>query len=151
MPESASAAEQSRSEMIMPSHAHVSPGAMLRLDDEMAGLIEAADMAADQAGAHPTKPEPASPVAGEVSSAHNKSAAAAHIGYVLWCSTAGLLLCCALLCCAALRCAVLCCAVLCCAVLCCAVLCFPVLCVALLCSAVLGCLVPVSLRCAAAW
>ena len=40
---------------------------MLHLDDELAGLVEAADMAAAQAGAHPTKPEPASPVPGEVS------------------------------------------------------------------------------------
>ena len=130
MPESASAAGQSRSEMIMPSHAQISPGAMLRLDDEMAGLMEAADMAADQAGAHPTKPEPASPVAGEASSVHNKSAAAdtPHIGYVLCCSTAGLLLCCAVLCCAVLCCAVLCCAFLCCVLLCSAQLCFAVWC-----------------------
>ena len=38
---------------------------MLHLDDEVAGLVEAADMAADQAGAHPTKAEPASTVPGE--------------------------------------------------------------------------------------
>ena len=37
---------------------------MLHLDDEIAGLIEAADMAADQAGPHSTKPEPVSPVPG---------------------------------------------------------------------------------------
>ena len=39
---------------------------MLHLDDEIAGLVEAVDMPADQAGAHTTKPKPASPVPGEV-------------------------------------------------------------------------------------
>ena len=39
---------------------------MLHVDDEIAGLIEAADMPADQAGAHRTKPELVSPVAGEL-------------------------------------------------------------------------------------
>ena len=38
---------------------------MLHLDDELAGLIEAADMPADQHGAHTTKPEPTSSVPGE--------------------------------------------------------------------------------------
>ena len=38
---------------------------MLHLDDELAGLVEGADMPADQARAHSTKPEPASPVPGE--------------------------------------------------------------------------------------
>ena len=38
---------------------------MLHLDDELAGLIEAADTPAGQAGAHSTKPEPALSVAGE--------------------------------------------------------------------------------------
>ena len=39
---------------------------LLRLDDELAGLVEAAGIPADQGKAHPTKPEPepASPVAG---------------------------------------------------------------------------------------
>lgn len=40
---------------------------MLHLDDELAGLVEGADMPADQARAHSSKPEPASPVPGEVS------------------------------------------------------------------------------------
>ena len=48
---------------------------MLHLDDELAGLLEAADMPAAQAGPHPTKPEPASPVPGEVWAAFSKSAA----------------------------------------------------------------------------
>ena len=39
--------------------------AMLHLDDELAGLMEAADMPADQHGTHSTKPEPVSPVPGE--------------------------------------------------------------------------------------
>ena len=39
---------------------------MLHLDDEIAGLIEAAEIPADQAGAHSTKPELVSPVAGEL-------------------------------------------------------------------------------------
>ena len=39
---------------------------MLCMDDELTNLIEAADMPADQAGAHPTKPEPASPLPGEL-------------------------------------------------------------------------------------
>ena len=39
---------------------------MLCMEDELTGLIEAADMPANQAGAHPTKPEPASPVPGEL-------------------------------------------------------------------------------------
>ena len=122
-----SAAEQS---MIMPSHAQVSKGAMLRLDDELAGLIEAADTLADQGGAHPTRPEPASPVAGELSLAQSTCADASAI----YCAAAQPIsvLCCAVLCCAVLCCAVLCCAVLCCAVLCCAVLCCAVLCCAVL-------------------
>lgn len=37
---------------------------MLHLNDEIAGLIEAADIPADQAGAHSTKPEPATLVLG---------------------------------------------------------------------------------------
>ena len=47
---------------------------MLHLDDELAGLIEAADMAAAQAGAHPTKAEPVAPVPGEVHAAFIKPA-----------------------------------------------------------------------------
>lgn len=37
---------------------------MLHLNDEIAGLIEAADIPADRAGAHSTKPEPATLVPG---------------------------------------------------------------------------------------
>ena len=40
--------------------------AMLHLDDEMAGLIEAADTAAGQDGTHSSKPEPAVSMPGEV-------------------------------------------------------------------------------------
>ena len=39
---------------------------MLRVNDEIAGLIEAADMPADQAGAHSTKSEPAALLPGKV-------------------------------------------------------------------------------------
>ena len=49
---------------------------MLRLDDELAGLIEAADTPAGQDGAHPSKAEPASPVPGEAPLTHSMSAAA---------------------------------------------------------------------------
>ena len=47
---------------------------MLHLDDELAGLVEAADMPAAQAGAHPIQREPASSVPGEVHAAFIKSA-----------------------------------------------------------------------------
>ena len=56
MAESAPMAEQRNS----------SQNVMLHLDDELAGLVEAADMPADQDGAHSTKPEPASLVPGEL-------------------------------------------------------------------------------------
>lgn len=39
---------------------------MLHLDDELAGLIEAADVPAGQDRTHTTKPEPVSPVAGQL-------------------------------------------------------------------------------------
>ena len=48
---------------------------MLSLDDELAGLIAAADMPADQAGAHSTKPEPASLVPGKDSVVSDKGLA----------------------------------------------------------------------------
>ena len=88
---------------------------MLHLDDELAGLIEAADTPADQHVAHSAKPEAASSVPGDGFMVHVNLAAT-------------LAMCCAVLCCAALRCAALCCAVLRCAapyraVLCCAKLC----------------------------
>ena len=54
-------ASASTAELQMDHAEHV----MLHLDDELAGLIEAADMPADQHGTHTTKPEPASQVAGE--------------------------------------------------------------------------------------
>ena len=38
---------------------------MLHLDDELAGLIESADMPADQHAAHSTRPVPAASVPGE--------------------------------------------------------------------------------------
>lgn len=94
MPESASVAEQSRSELIMPSHAQASAGAMLRVEDELAGLIEAANTPADQAGAHTTKPEPASLVPGELSLAQSKSADASAVCR----AAAQLSYCCAVLC-----------------------------------------------------
>ena len=52
---------------------------MLHLDDELAGLLEAADMPADPAGVHSTKPEAASSVPGEVWAAFSKFAAAVSI------------------------------------------------------------------------
>ena len=107
MPETAAVAEH------LPSHAEVNTGAMLRLDDEMAGLIEAADTPADHAGAHPTKPEPASSVAGNVTLAQSKSADALDVG----CAAAQLAYCSAVLCCALLCCALCCSALLRCALL----------------------------------
>ena len=65
---------------------------MLHLDDEIAGLVEAADMPAAQAGAHTTKPEPASPVAGELPGVHSSLATANFADFtVAW-------LCCAVQC-----------------------------------------------------
>ena len=49
---------------------------MLHLDDELAGLIEAADTPADKAGPHSSKPELVSPVAGEGTFMYSISAAA---------------------------------------------------------------------------
>ena len=43
-----------------PAEEDLSKHDMLRLDDELAGLVEAADTSADPHGAHTTKPEPAS-------------------------------------------------------------------------------------------
>ena len=50
---------------------------MLHLDDELAGLIEAAEMPAGQDRTHSAKPEPAVLVPGEVLIVHSKSAATA--------------------------------------------------------------------------
>ena len=74
---------------------------MLRLDDELDGLVEAADTSADEHGTPSTKPGLPPPVPGQTKP---KSDAAL------------LAMCCAVLCCAVLCCPVLCCAVLCCAV-----------------------------------
>ena len=70
---SADEAEQSVSEQSWPGLFWMppvddEPGVrdMLHLDDELAGLIEAADMPADQHGVLSTKPEPASTVPGEI-------------------------------------------------------------------------------------
>ena len=60
----------------MPNRAQVGERDMLRLDDELAGLIEAADMPAAQVVAHLTKREAASPVPGELALVHMMSAAA---------------------------------------------------------------------------
>ena len=48
---------------------------MLHLDDEMTGLIEAADTPAGQDGAHPTKAEPASPLPGQGRDVHSTCSA----------------------------------------------------------------------------
>ena len=47
--------------------AEMSKRDMLALDDELAGLMEAAEVPADQHGAHTTQPQPASSVPGEAS------------------------------------------------------------------------------------
>ena len=103
--------DQSVSQNILQTHAAVRSGIMLRLEDEMAGLIEAAEVPADSHGAHSTKPDPASSVTGEASQSNSADA------WVVCCAAAllGLLLCCAVLYCTVLWCAVPCCAVLCCA------------------------------------
>lgn len=71
MAPAAPAAEQSDSEQAVLSYAGLAlPESaerdMLHLDDEIAGLVEAAEIPADQAGAHPTKPEPVSPTTGQL-------------------------------------------------------------------------------------
>ena len=48
---------------------------MLRLDDELAGLIEAADVPVAQDKMHSPKPDAVSLVPGELSTAHHQSAA----------------------------------------------------------------------------
>ena len=70
---SADESEQSVSEQSWPGlfwmpPANDEPGVrvMLHVDDELAGLIEAADPPADHNGAHSTKSEPASSVPGEI-------------------------------------------------------------------------------------
>ena len=50
---------------------------MLHLDDELAGLIAAADAPADQHVTHSAKPEPVVSLPGEVVAAHSNSAAVA--------------------------------------------------------------------------
>ena len=67
---------------------------MLQLDDELAGLLEAADTPAAQARMHPTKSEPASSVPGEDPVTQSLSAVALSViycgvggpGAVLYCS-----------------------------------------------------------------
>ena len=54
---------------------------MLHLDDELAGLLEAADMPAVQAEAHTTKTEAASSLPGDFWAAFSKSAAAVSISH----------------------------------------------------------------------
>ena len=56
---------------------------MLHLDDELAGLIEAADTPAGQAGPQSTKPEIVSLMAGEAAFAHSLSARLAKSSGVL--------------------------------------------------------------------
>ena len=72
------------------------PGAcdMLHLDDELAGLIEAADPSAAQAETHPIKPGPASAVLGELALAHMMSAAAVSISHFGRCAICSLAYCC---------------------------------------------------------
>ena len=79
MPPAAPGAEQSDSQQTVLSYAGSAPPEdaerdMLHLDDELAGLVKAADMPAAQAEAHTTKPKPVSPVAGQLAFAHSMSA-----------------------------------------------------------------------------
>ena len=93
---SAHAVEHTNSEQAVPSCAHVNADVvlhlhagmtgsipaenaerdMLRLDDELAGLIEAADPPADPDRTHSTKPEAAPSMPGEAPLMHSMSAAA---------------------------------------------------------------------------
>ena len=73
MPTSADEAEQSESEQTWQSLLWISPlddepaeRDMLHLDDELAGLIAAAETPAEHGGVHPSKPEAASSVPGEL-------------------------------------------------------------------------------------
>ena len=59
---------------------------MLHLDDELAGLVEAADMPADQHGTHAMKPGPPPSVPGKI---YDQSESAAALSAM----------CCAVLCC----------------------------------------------------
>ena len=61
---------------IPPSDVEPAERDMLHLDDELAGLVEAADTPAGQDGTHSTKPEPAVSVPGELLIVHSKSATA---------------------------------------------------------------------------
>ena len=111
---------------------------MLHLDDELAGLVEAADVPAGQDGTPSRQPDVVSLVPGEPSGVH-KQVSCCILSTQLCASS---VLCCAVLCCAVLCCAVPCCAVPCCAVPCravpcCAVLCRTVPCHAVLCHVVL--------------
>ena len=83
--------------------------AMLHLDEELAGLIEAADPAAAQAETHSIKPGPASAVPGELALAHMMSAAAVSISHFGRCAIRSLAYCCMI----SLRCVVLCYVLLC--------------------------------------
>ena len=72
MPPFADEAEQSDTDQtwhsllwIPPLNDEPAERAMLHLDDELAGLIEAADTRTGQDGAHSAKPEPAVSVPGE--------------------------------------------------------------------------------------
>ena len=69
---------------------------MLHLDDEIAGLVEAANVSAAQDGMHITKPEPASSVPGEAPVVHSMFAAApfAIACAVLCCACGSALHCC---------------------------------------------------------
>ena len=90
----APAAEQNWPGMfwLPPSDEDFSKRDMLRLDDELAGLMEAADMPADQHGANTAKPHTASAARGE--GCHRvQQVGSCIVGAVL--------------CCAVLRCAVL--------------------------------------------
>ena len=94
------------------------PRDMLHLDEELAGLVEAADTPADQDRTHSTKPEAASSVAGGGALAYSTLLllGPSVISAKLPCASLSVLLNCKML---LLLCAVMCCAVLCHAMLCC--------------------------------
>ena len=59
--------------------------AMLHLDDEMAGLIEAADTPADGHAAHSTRPEASSSVPGNSSLVHSEVTVLSKLCWVMLC------------------------------------------------------------------
>ena len=70
---------------IPPSNDEPVERAMLRLDDEMAGLIEAADTPADGHAARSTRPEASSSVPGKSSLVHSEMTVLSVLSWVMLC------------------------------------------------------------------